>query len=458
MEKILFLLPAAIFAVSFTACDEDFNKDVAPPQQWEQEAAKSISFEISPVSTIDLSSITSDIVQVCSFTAPSVENGEVEGYELGFPGDIKLSMDEKGQVSKAELQQAVETIHGKRPEARTTAASVNAMIKVGEQIFRTENTVEIRVIPEAPFIDNAYYLIGNMNDWTADNVSALIKLNQSGDVYEHPVFSTVLEISADCYWKVIPHMRVEAFENGEAENVWGEGVLGCEIDGDESLSGTLFVDGNAMKITDAGWVKIELNMMEYSYTVTALGNVSPYMYVPGNHQGWDPASAPSLYSTDFMSYSGFVALDGDFKVTSQQNWDGPNYGAGDVDGTLSTDGGAGNLNTEAGFYLLKANTSDLTWSATEIETFGLIGSATQGGWDSSTSMTFDAENLEYTVTTTLVDGEMKFRANDKWDVNLGGDMSNLTFSGDNIPVTAGVYQITLSLSNPEKFTCKIEQQ
>ena len=53
--------------------------------------------------------------------------------------------------------------------------------------------------------------------------------------------------------------------------------------------------------------------------------------------------------------SGFVSLDGEFKFTSEKSWDGVNYGAGAKDGTLSTDGGAGNLKAEKGFYLLKKN-------------------------------------------------------------------------------------------------------
>ena len=196
-------------------------------------------------------------------------------------------------------------------------------------------------------------------------------------------------------------------------------------------------------------------MLDYTYKVTVLGNVSPFLYVPGNHQGWSPATAPFVHSTDFMNYGGFVSLDGEFKFTSEKSWDGVNYGAGAKDGALSTDGGAGNLKAEKGFYLLKANISSLTWSAVLIQTFGLIGSATDGGWDTSTPMTFDAAKSEYSITATLKDGELKFRANDVWDVNLGGDPEHLTFGGANIAVKAGTYKITLSLSDAQKYTCTI---
>lgn len=453
------LLLAFIFTIGFTACDEDFNKDVAEPQSWEQEEARNISFSASSGMVVNLNEISAEKVSVSAFTPLAVENATIKGYEVNLDGKISLSMDEKGQVEVAELQDAVVSLYGKRPEARELKIVANALVDMDGQIFRAiSEDMKLTVTPRSPFIDKAYYLIGNMNDWVANDVSKLIKLNQSGDVYENPVFSYILEVSDNCYWKVIPQTRVDAFVNKETDDVWGEGVLGCEVDGDDSPEGVLVVDGNAMKISNGGWVKIELNMMEYTYTVTALGNVSPYMYVPGNHQGWNPASAPTVYSTDFMNYAGFASLDGEFKFTSKPSWGGTNYGAGATDGTLSTAGDAGNLNVVKGFYLLKANISSLMWSATEIKSFGLIGDATPDGWDASTPMTFDAENLEYTITTTLTDGEMKFRANDAWDINLGGDITNLSFGGGNISVTAGTYKITLSLSNAEKYSCSMEKQ
>ena len=49
-------------------------------------------------------------------------------------------------------------------------------------------------------------------------------------------------------------------------------------------------------------------------------------------------------------------------------------------------------------------------------------------------------------------GEFKFRANDGWDINLGGDINNLSFGADNIPVTEeGTYEISLDLSDSKQF-------
>lgn len=68
-------------------------------------------------------------------------------------------------------------------------------------------------------------------------------------------------------------------------------------------------------------------MLEYTYKIEALGNISPFLYVPGGHQGWKPETAPYLYSTDMTHYDGYIYMDADntFKLTSQKDWDGTNY-------------------------------------------------------------------------------------------------------------------------------------
>ena len=50
------LLTAAVF----TACDEDFNADIAKPQQWEQQTAKTIGFKAESVGAIDLNKVTTE--------------------------------------------------------------------------------------------------------------------------------------------------------------------------------------------------------------------------------------------------------------------------------------------------------------------------------------------------------------------------------------------------------------
>ncbi|URM38212.1 SusE domain-containing protein [Flavobacterium anhuiense] len=106
-----------------------------------------------------------------------------------------------------------------------------------------------------------------------------------------------------------------------------------------------------------------------------------------------------------------------------------------------------------GYYKFKMDVQKLTYTldpyaagagAATYSTVGIIGSATSKGWDASTPMvksTFNAHVWTLGVTS-LNDGEVKFRANDAWDVSWGG---KTPFSGggtgDNIPVAKSKYVI-----------------
>lgn len=204
----------------------------------------------------------------------------------------------------------------------------------------------------------------------------------------------------------------------------------------------------------------------------------PVLYVPGAHQGWSPDNAYEVFSmNDDGVYTGYVYFPSggeEFKFTANPNWDGPNYGdagaTNGLSGTLSDDSGAGNLilGDAAGAYLLTVNINDMTWTAeaktweATANSWGLIGDATPGGWDADTDLSFSEKNgLLELNNVTLTDGEIKFRANDAWDLNYGDTKVDDTIDGiadkggDNIAVTAGVYNISLDLRNPAQATYTI---
>lgn len=189
-----------------------------------------------------------------------------------------------------------------------------------------------------------------------------------------------------------------------------------------------------------------------------------FLLVVGNHQSWKPEAEVigKVYPVDADgNYAGYAYLDGEFKFTSQNNWDGPNYGSGDAEGSLSTDAQAGNLTKDKGYYYITVNIKDLTYKA-DLRNFGVIGSATSGGWNDDTDLVYDPSDLKLKVTTTLTDGEIKFRANDAWDVEFGdfgaGEKEGeLAAKGGNIPVSAGDYQIVVDLSNPS-YTYELIKQ
>ncbi len=92
----------------------------------------------------------------------------------------------------------------------------------------------------------------------------------------------------------------------------------------------------------------------------------------------------------------------------------------------------------------------------QVTSVGIIGPATPiGDWDTDVDMVQDAVDTSiWTLQVTLNDGEIKFRANDGWDVNWGnndGDFPNgVGLQGEgNLTAFAGDYFITFNHTTGE---------
>ena len=435
------ILYALALATTMVACTDDYT-DWAAPQENGPEEAKSVSVSVSPASAIDFASNTAENVAIFSASV-TAEEGATATYKVTLsPEDNSASTvlaSANGSVPAEELKNAVVSFYGKAPTPRVLNAVVNAYVDVkGQTVKVTAPAVKVNVTLDAPFISTGYYLIGDMNAWNGDKMFAF--KHSEANVYDDPIFTLVFTTEVDGqYWKIIPQSNVDA------GNVWNEGVegvLGVEVDGDTNMEGLLVSTApQAGKIEKAGMYKMTLNMMNYTYTLEEL-NFEEYIYVPGNHQGWNPGEAPRLHGANFDGkYVGYSCLDGGFKFTSAPDWDHTNYGDGG-EGMLSDTGG--DLSRDKGFYLLEVDLTTLAWKATPTS-WGIIGDATADGWNSDQDMTWNEEKHCWCATITLTDGTIKFRANDGWDINFGGNPANLNAGGDNIPVTAGTYDIDLYL-------------
>ncbi len=473
MKKI-YLFATLLTFLGFAACEDVYDHVAAPPQSYEQESEQSVdgfTFTLGD----DLSSAVvlseedlekSAVFEAIKTTAtPQLAEGatvkftvEASGTE-DFANVIELSSvsaENAATVTASDLNEAVKALYGKAPSPRLIYLRAVYYIVDGSSSSQMPNPVvlgPVTVTPVGPVIETEYYLIGDVNGWNIEDLGAH-KFSHSGkDVYEDPYF-TILVNNLQGHFKIVPKSSKDAAS-------W-DGVLGNPVDGNTELTGTLGGDG-AMRITEPGWVKVTLNMMEYTYTIEVIGEMNLTLYVPGGHQGWTPATAPTLYSRNFdFKYEGYVYFDGphEFKFTSQPDWAGTNYGDGG-NGALSTDGGAGNLTiSEVGYYKINTDLSGspFTYQITKTE-WGLIGSATTGGWDNSTPMNYDPATKRWTVTTALGADEFKFRANNGWDINLGGTLNNLNYGGDNIKIAeAGTYLVTLDLSDPTAYKATIVKQ
>lgn len=457
MKKLSLYISIALAGLFMGSCSEDF-KDWADPQTNPQEDAITIpGFTATAAQAIDFASVTTDSVNTFSLSSAALPEGFTlgnarieltpQGVENATKTTVNTSLDGKGAV--ADLASVVESAYGKRPTARTFDAQVyvNA-IKEGQAVLIDAGKINLVMTPKAPFIDAAYYLVGDMfttddvNGW--NTISDKQKFKHSDkDVYEDPIFTITFETTkADQYWKIIPKANVDA-GNTDAS---AAGVVGPKVDGEDSMTDSLTnVDAKAGKIAKAGKYKLTLNMMDYSYTIEE----APELYMKGDANGWD---GYDYLAGDGVHFTGFMYLNQNgFKFTTAPDWSGTGYGE-----NFSTAPDAGNIvmTEPAGYYKVDVDLSAKTYTLTPITSIGIIGSAAPNGWDSDVDLTYVPYNKETkegryweAKNIKLKAGECKFRANDAWDMQWGFDGDKFVFS-NNAPQKqfvpeAGTYDIKL---------------
>lgn len=467
MKKYLLYSLFGAAALSMASCNEDFN-DVAAPQEWAQEEAITLpGLTVDSVTTVDLA-LAGDSVTIFN---PSVSGTLPEGTTLdnfridlvAENGQKTLNASTTGKVATAELQTVIEELYGKRPTERTFTATVYANVMMNGQASLIKAETTVKAIPVAPQISQHYYLIGAPSAWEPTCVT--MPFNHSGkDVYEDPIFTIVFPVSdGETWFAVADDTTVETAD-------WKQ-VFGCaEGNGANGEEGSLkrradLTDDGSFKVVvdgDAKFIKMTLNMMEYTYKIEKL-NFQEFIYVPGNHQNWNPGAAPALQSPNFDGvYKGFSYLNGNFKFTKERNWNGE-YNFNDFatkdDIFFNNDGSNINI-SEEGFYQITADVAASKLSAVKT-TWGIIGPAQAGGWDSDTDMTWNAADESWTATVELAADEFKFRANDDWGINVGGSFDNLSQDGGNMKVAeAGTYEVKLFLtrSTSDKMYCTLTKK
>ena len=229
-----------------------------------------------------------------------------------------------------------------------------------------------------------------------------------------------------------------------------------------------FSAGNYTMDKPTGEYKVVLSVASHPYKLQIISTAFPteeFIYVPGNHQGWSPATAAALKTAEFNGiYTGYSYMDGQFKFTKQRNWDAE-YNTGNFSTyNGAVEGGAqpkDNMNcTQAGFYQIVANVMDATLTFTETS-WGIIGPAQPGGWNDDTNMTYNKDEDCWEATVELAADELKFRANDAWDINVGGSFDDLSEGAGNIKVAeAGTYEVKLYLSRTttDKMYCTLTKK
>lgn len=194
----------------------------------------------------------------------------------------------------------------------------------------------------------------------------------------------------------------------------------------------------------------------YAKKQISVAPLPQYLYTPGSRNDWGFSENNSCLQTlDGNQYWGYLNLEGEFKFTNDDNWSNLILGAGSEDGHLASPGD--NIVIEnPGLYWVTVNIEEMTYSITKVENIGIIGSFGTINWDAQVNLTPSADKTEWTGDFTFEAGnEWKFRSNDNWDINLGGDLTYLVLNGSNIAITEnGTYTVKLNIATVP-YTCTL---
>ncbi|WP_337949631.1 Outer membrane protein SusF domain-containing protein [Prevotella sp.] len=452
--------------MSMVSCTEDYT-DWGNPQSNPQEEAVSFGDgSVTPVDVINLANVKTEKVKVASIVAPtSSDAAYTPNYKINFDGQ-SFDIDADGNMATAELTSYIVDKYGKRPTERDIDATLDAWVSNGATAVKmaTSEKFQIKAIPEAPVIEEGYYLVGDMfttkehDGWTKEAAKAF--KHSDKDVYEDPVFTVSFETTkADQYWKIIPKKNIDSGD------IWAAGVVGPKVDGDDSMTGALTNgDAKAGKIAKAGKYKLTINMMDYSYTIEEV-NYDPFIYFIGSTDVWK-SSDQKLALVDEAKgvYTGYVYLadpnGSGFQFKFQRkpgDWNNA-IGAGALStfsGAATNEGDNIGVNAGEGVYYMDVNLSEGKITATKVEKMGIIGKFNE--WGGDVVMTWNAEEYCFEATNVGVTADgWKFRVNGDWAVNLGGSIDNLTAGGSDISVAGNTIKLYPTRKTSDNIYCTVK--
>lgn len=457
--------------MSMVSCTEDYTDWGNPQSNPKEEAVSFGNGSVTPVDVINLADVKTEKVKVASIVAPTSSNAAyTPTYKINIGGRA-FDIDAEGNMAKADLVNYIVDKFGKRPTEHDIDATLDAWVSNGVTAVKmaTSEKFQIKAIPEAPVIDEGYYLVGDMfttedgvNGWNTISDKQTFK-HSDKDVYEDPIFTITFETTkADQYWKIIPKANVDA-GNTDAS---AAGVVGPKVDGEDSMTGSLTNgDAKAGKIAKAGKYKLTLNMMDYTYTFEEV-KYDPFIYFIGSTDGWK-SSDQKLALVDEAKgvYTGYVyvadpngaGLQFKFQRVAGSGDNEINAGTFNTFSDAATTNENGNIGVNAGegVYYFDVNLGEGTIKATKVETMGIMGQF--NGWSSDAVMAWNAEEYCFEATNVGVTADgWKFRVNGGWDINLGGSLNNLTAGGDNITVAGNTVKLYPTRKTNDNIYCTVE--
>ena len=218
-------------------------------------------------------------------------------------------------------------------------------------------------------------------------------------------------------------------------------MMGSWADGEKPETVKLYVRALA---STKGTNVVTSNVVEI--LVVPADEIAPawpeYIYEIGNESGWGTPHALRSPAQDGI-YVGFYYLDGEFKFKPNENdWNGD--WENDGEGKIADNGGDNMPGVDPGFYQIKVDLNEMTYSTTLITNISIIGGFND--WGGDVEMTYNVDGGYWECTTGEVTGEYKFRANHDWGINWGGSEDNLTQDGANLNSDGGTHTYKLYIS------------
>ena len=307
-----------------------------------------------------------------------------------------------------------------------------------------ESTYQIQLLGN---IESAYYLIGDVNSWSFDNLANYQFSHSSQSVVDDPTFTIRVQMPAGNF-KIVPQSAKDAAN-------WN-GVFGNPIDQNPALEGTLGLGSDfdgAMHIDEAQWVKITINMREFTYKIDLLGeNPAPEtLYMIGEEfGGWNWESNGVVEMTPVNGFAGhfwavrYITAGKPFKWCPVRDWNGDFYSQGEDIGYTVSGGNA--LVAESGMYMVYVDMINGKISVEPAKIYGMGDCF--GGWSTGTyPFAVDNKTMSYTTTGS---GELRMYAasnispvgGDWWRMEfviLDGKIAYRGTGGDQtrVPVSAG---------------------
>ena len=467
-KKIIFTLA---LVASLSACTDDY-KDWAEPQSIPQPTT--ITFgdgSVAGVGTVNLNNLAEGqtTVQVVSITAPTATDASYQpSYLLNIGGNY-YNLDNEGRMNASDLQAYLAANFGRNPNyTRTIDATVEMWVGNGTTMVKraTSGVFQINAIAQAPVIEEAYYVTGNINGW--DNTDTTYELtNNGGDVYANPVFTCNIPaevVSGDLEFKLTPKSGV----GGD----WSKCLTASDTEGrfDTDNAGGNFVVKN---VPGAKFYTLSFDMLDQTYTVSTL-SFDPFVYFIGATDGWSKPEQ-KLASQGEGLYTGYLY------IADPNGW-GIAFKfqkiPGDWDSQLNVDSMTGGLSGEVfdngngdrnfvvgseGVYYVELDLANNTLKATLVNTMGIIGDF--NGWGGDVVMTWNPADYCYEVTNAPVTANgWKFRINSDWGINLGSNdtvepstiLNDLVGNGKNIGVAGSTIKLYPTRRDSDNIYCTVE--